>query len=40
MNNMPLVLGAVAVAVVAFATVLIVRRRYSGGPSTLTTTSP
>jgi hypothetical protein len=40
MNNMPLVLGAVAVAVVAFATVLVVRRRYSGGPSTLTTTSP
>ena len=40
MNSMPFVLGAVAVAVIALATVLFVRRRYSGGPSTLTTTSP
>jgi hypothetical protein len=39
-DNMPLVLGAVAVAMIALATVLVVRRRYSGGPSTLTTTSP
>ncbi len=41
-DNMPFVLGAiaVAVAVIALTTVLIVRRRYSGGPSTLTTTSP
>jgi hypothetical protein len=40
--NMPFVLGAVAVAVavIALTTVLVVRRRYSGGPSTLTTTSP
>ena len=39
-DNMPFVLAAVAVAVIALATVLVVRRRYSGGPSTLTTTSP
>jgi hypothetical protein len=39
MNNMPLVLGAIAVAVIVLAAVLVVRRRYSG-PSTLTTTSP
>jgi hypothetical protein len=38
-DNMPFVLGAVAVAVIALTTVLVVRRRYSG-PSTLTTTSP
>lgn len=38
-NNMPFVLGAAAVAVIALATVLVIRRRYSG-PSTLTTTSP
>jgi hypothetical protein len=37
-NNMLLVLGAVAIAVIAITTVLVVRR-YSG-PSTLTTTSP
>ena len=40
MNNLPFVLGAVAIAVIALITVLVVRRRYSGGPSTLTTTSP
>jgi hypothetical protein len=39
-NNMPFVIAAVAIAVIALATVLVVRRRYSGGPSTLTTTSP
>lgn len=38
-DNMPLVLGAVAVAVAVLAGALFVRRRYSG-PSTLTTTSP
>jgi hypothetical protein len=37
-NNMLLVLGAVAIAVIAIATVLVVRRYW--GPSTLTTTSP
>jgi hypothetical protein len=36
---MPFVLGAIAVAVIVLAAVLVVRRRYSG-PSTLTTTSP
>lgn len=38
-DNMPFVLGAVVVAVIALTTAVVVRRRYSG-PSTLTTTSP
>lgn len=38
-DNTPLVLGAVAVAAIALAAALFLRRRYSG-PSTLTTTSP
>jgi hypothetical protein len=39
-DNMPFVLGAGAVAVIALAGALLVRRRYFSGPSTLTTTSP
>ena len=39
-NNLPFVIAAVAIAVIAITMVLVVRRRYSGGPSTLTTTSP
>lgn len=38
-DNTPLVLGAIAIAVIALAAALVVRRRYAG-PSTLTTTSP
>jgi hypothetical protein len=38
-DNTALVLGAVAIAAIALAAALFVRRRYSG-PSTLTTTSP
>ena len=38
-DNTPLVLGAVAIVVIALAAALVARRRYAG-PSTLTTTSP
>ena len=38
-DNSTLLLGAVAIAAIALAAVLFVRRRYAG-PSTLTTTSP
>lgn len=39
-DNLPLLLGGVAVALIVLAGGLFVRRRYFSGPSTLTTTSP
>ena len=39
-DNTRLVLGGLALVVIALAGALLVRRRYFSGPSTLTTTSP